>query len=152
MILTEFAQTSGILSWLPPTFWDHIHCSGFVCKASTNTNLLKRSISCLYLWHSSVKSNKPLVHSMFLANLDTLDYFEMNSIIGLETQLKMSKLLTGGGGYQKLWRMSKVLPVLGSNHMYYQVSYLLESQNLCFKTFWKFLDDRPTDKVTLKSN
>ena len=43
------------------------------------------------------KSNEPLVHSMFFAKLDTLEHFEMNLIIGLEIQLRMSKLLRGVG-------------------------------------------------------
>ena len=38
--------------------------------------------------------------------------------------------------------------VLGSTHMYYQVSYLFDWQNLFFKTFWKFFEDRPTDRPT----
>ena len=42
--------------------------------------------------------------------------------------------------------------VLGSTHMYYQVSYLFDWQNLFFKNFWKFFEDRQTDKATLKSD
>ena len=43
--------------------------------------------------------------------------------------------------------------VLGSNHLYYQVSYLLDSQNLCIQTFLKFLrtdgrTNRSTDRPT----
>ena len=58
---------------------------------------LEKSSSCLQLWHSSVKSNKPLVHSTFIAKLDTLEYFEMNLSIGSEIQLRVSKLLRGLG-------------------------------------------------------
>ena len=58
--------------------------------------------SWLYLWHSSVKSNKPLAHSTFFAKLDTLEHFDMNLIIGLEIQLRVSKLLRGEGCWDEL--------------------------------------------------
>ena len=73
----------------------------FCLEGIHNYYPLEISSSCLYLWYISMKSYKTIVHSMFLAKLDTLEHFEMNLIIGLEIQLRVSKLFFWGGGVPK---------------------------------------------------
>ena len=105
-ILTSLGYNLLIIGYKHPIWWlySYRNYSNHPCKYYP----LEGSSSWLYLWHSSVKSNKPLAQSTFLAKLDTLEHIEMNLIIGLEIQLRASKLLRGGR-YWKLWTVSKVL-------------------------------------------
>ena len=72
----------GILSRLPSTFWHDVNFSGVFFEGIHKYYLLERNTSCLYVWQSSVKSNKPLVHSTFLPKLAILEHFEMKLIVG----------------------------------------------------------------------